>query len=219
MDTVKPLLQAEGISKRFGTRQVLRELSLALEPGRSLAIMGKSGCGKTTLLNLLGGLDRPDAGCLRFRGEVLRPGMLRRYRKAHVGFLFQGSGLIGEFTALENVQAAVDISGSGADPMEYLALVGMADRAKAWPRQLSGGQGHRVALARALAKRPAVLLLDEPTEGLDRQTGDALLSLTCDLCREAGVAMVVVTHRPEHAARMDRSLVLEQGQLVPGILP
>lgn len=219
METMKPiLLQMQGVRRSYGQKQVLRNIDLTLRGGESLAIMGKSGCGKTTLLNLLGGLDRQDGGKILFQGQELTSRHLRPYRRDHVGFLFQNSGLIPEFTALQNVAAAVTISKSGADPMEYLAMVGMAENARDYPHQLSGGQGHRVALARVLAKKPTVLLLDEPTEGQDRQTGQEIIDLTLRICREKEIALVVVTHRSEHAAQMDRCVLLQDGVLIEGAM-
>ena len=215
---MEALMELRHLCRSYGKRPVLTDVNLTLRPGESYAIMGKSGSGKTTLLNILGGLDRPSGGEVLFRDEPLRPGQLRKFRRDHVGFLFQTGGLIDEFTALQNISAAIQISKSGTDPREYLALVGLEQRANAYPRQLSGGEVHRVALARALAKKPTILLLDEPTEGLDRQTGQQIIDLTLKLCRERNIATVVVTHRAEHAMQMDRCAVLENGVLVEGAL-
>lgn len=213
METLNGLLQARNIARKYGRRQVLRDVSFTVEPGQTLAIVGRSGCGKTTLLNLLGGLDRPDRGEILFNGKRLMPGMLRSYRAKSVGYLLQGGGLIEEFTALQNIEAAVNISKSGANAEEYLGMVGLAGFGGAYPGQLSGGQSHRVALARALAKKPALLLLDEPTEGLDPETGQEILTLTLTLSRKEHITTVIVTHRPEHARQMDRCLMLRDGIL------
>ena len=210
------LLSVRDITKSYGDKNVLQGVSLQVKAGESVAILGKSGCGKTTLLNILGGLILQDSGQLAFHGRELAPKHLRRYRAKEVGFLFQNSALIEELTILENIKVAVDISRSGADPKEYLALVGLSELAHKRPAHLSGGQAHRVALARALAKKPAILLLDEPTEGLDPQTGQQILDLMLSFCRRDQVATVVVTHRKEHALQMDRCLVLREGKLQEG---
>lgn len=212
MDAVA-LLQANVLEKNYGAARVLRGVSMELNAGQSAAIIGRSGAGKTTLLRLLGGIDRPDAGELYFCGARVKPRGMREYRRKHVGFLFQGGGLIEEFTAAQNVAAAIALSGSKEDPVSYLALVGLADLAQSYPGQLSGGQIHRVALARALAKKPQLLLLDEPTEGLDRETGQEIVELIRAQCRSRQIAVVMVTHQPEYAGQMDRCLWLEHGVL------
>ena len=216
---MEALIAAQGLTKEYGGKAVLTGVDLTLLPGQTAALMGKSGCGKTTLLKLLAGLERAGQGQLLFRGQALHPGQLRRYRQKQVGYLPQQGGLIDELTALQNVALGAWISKSGADPMECLRQVGLEEYGSAWPRQLSGGQFHRVALARALAKAPSLLLLDEPTEGLDRQTGQEILDLTLSVCKDRGLAMIMVTHTPEHGERTDCRWLLQDGRLEQEVCP
>ncbi len=215
MDKIE-ILSASNITKAFGEKQVLRGVTLSVARGESVAVLGKSGCGKTTLLNILGGLSRPDSGQIAFCDRVLHRRNLRKYRAEEVGFLFQSSALIEEMTVLENIRVAVMIAKSGEDARKYLKMVDLPELANAQPSQLSGGQAHRVALARALAKKPSVLLLDEPTERLDPQTGQQIMDLLLKACREENIATVVVTHRKEHALQTDRCFVLRDGVLTEG---
>ncbi len=210
------LLRAEHLKKYYGRKLVLDDVSLAVRRGEKIAIVGRSGAGKTTLLGLLGGLEVKSGGSIRFDGRELTRRGLRKYRRDSVGFLFQNGCLVEEFTAFQNVAAAVRLSKSGADVTEYLSLVGLADKLDAYPNQLSGGQCRRVALARALAKRPALLLLDEPTEGLDDVTGLEIMELVERLCAQYGITMIMVTHHLPFARRMDRCLRLENGRLTEG---
>lgn len=210
------VLSALNITKSYGAKKVLQGVSLQIHAGESIAILGESGCGKTTLLSILGGLFPQDGGQLVFRNQVLTTRQLRQYRAQHVGFLFQNSALIEELTVLENICAAITISRSTEEPMKYLQLVGLAELKNALPQQLSGGQAHRVALARALAKNPSVLLLDEPTESLDPKNGQQIMDLTLETCRQKQIAAVVVTHHKEHALQTDRCFVLRSGVLTEG---
>ena len=210
---MEALIRCENIKKSFGKREVLRGVSLSLMPGERVAVTGKSGAGKTTLLSIIGALEAPDSGKLFFMSrEITRAGM-RQYRRVNTGFLFQNGCLIDEYTALENVLSAVRISGSGENAAEYLAMVGLKGREKSYPSELSGGERRRAALARALAKKPRILLLDEPTEGLDRETALEVLGLTEELCSRSGTAVLTVTHDMEAARRSDRVLLLENGLL------
>lgn len=218
MDAIS-VLSATNITKSFGAKKVLQGVCLQVTAGECVAVMGKSGSGKTTLLNILGGISRQDGGQLLFRGQALAPRQLRRYRARQVGFLLQSSALIDELTVLENIRAAISISHSAQDPMACLQLVGLSELADAHPRQLSGGQAHRVALARALAKKPSILLLDEPTESLDPQSGQQIMDLVLAACREQAMATVMVTHHKEHALQADRCLVLRNGILMEGADP
>ncbi len=198
-------------------------LDLAVAAGETVAIVGASGTGKSTLLHLLGGIDRPSAGEILFEGrrlDALSATALARYRSAAVGFVFQFHFLMPDFTALENVQMPLLLGGERSGPAarraaELLAEVGLADRGHHRPGELSGGEQQRVAIARAVARAPQLLLADEPTGNLDRRSGEAVFSLLQRLNRERGLTLVVVTHNRELALACGRTLTLEGGQFVP----
>jgi lipoprotein-releasing system ATP-binding protein len=222
----EPLIMATGIVKGYrmpaGYVSVLRTLDLAVQEGEMLAITGASGVGKSTLLHVLGTLDRPEAGAVRFGGEdVLRlpEPRLREFRNRTIGFVFQFHHLLPEFTALENVMMPLLISRVHGEQARtraavLLAELGLADRTHHRPGALSGGEQQRVAVARALVGTPRALLADEPSGNLDRETGDRLHELLRRLNREKGITVVVVTHNERLAASSDRTLRLEGGQLV-----
>jgi ABC-type lipoprotein export system ATPase subunit len=213
------LLQAHGIVKRYGTRTVLGGLDLEVKAGERVALLGPSGCGKSTLLNLLGGLDRPDAGSLFFQGEDLalaRPARLAELRREKIGTIFQFFHLIPSLTARENVELPLRLlrrQGIRGRAQELLDAVGMVFRSEAWPAELSGGEMQRIAVARALAAAPALLLADEPTGNLDREAGAAVLALLAALSEREGAALVLVTHSETAAAICHRRLRLVDGQL------
>jgi lipoprotein-releasing system ATP-binding protein len=201
--------------------QVLRELSLTVAQGEMVAIMGASGVGKSTLLHLLGGLDRPDGGDIRV-GDHVVTGMsdpdLVAFRNRHVGFVFQFHHLLPEFSALENAEMPLRIarlSAVEARPRatDLLTKVGLADRLDHRPGMLSGGEQQRVAVARALVNQPALLLADEPTGDLDEGTADAMHALLRDMHREFGLTAILATHNPRLAEQCDRILRLEGGAL------
>jgi lipoprotein-releasing system ATP-binding protein len=201
--------------------QVLRGLSLAVERGEMVAIMGASGVGKSTLLHLLGGLDRPDTGTIAV-GEHAITGMadadLVAFRNQRVGFVFQFHHLLPEFSALENAEMPLRIArqpAAQARPraVDLLTRVGLADRLDHRPGMLSGGEQQRVAVARALVNQPALLLADEPTGDLDEGTADALHALLRDMHREFGLTAILATHNPRLAEQCDRVLRLEGGAL------
>ena len=207
------------------TVQVLQGASLTVAPSERVAIMGRSGSGKSTLLHVLGGLDRPDAGEVRIGGCALGELSARersRMRARQIGFVFQSYHLLPEMDVLENVMLpALAVGGmSRANlrrrALELLARVGLSDRASHTPLELSGGEQQRVALARALMNAPGLLLADEPTGNLDRDTGMQILELLFGLVERREHALVIVTHAPEVAARCDRVLRLEAGLLVSG---
>jgi lipoprotein-releasing system ATP-binding protein len=201
--------------------QVLRGLSLSVERGEMVAIMGASGVGKSTLLHLLGGLDRPDAGTIRV-GEhditAMPDPELVAFRNKQVGFVFQFHHLLPEFSAVENAEMPLRIArmpATDARPRaaDLLTRVGLADRLDHRPGMLSGGEQQRVAVARALANQPALLLADEPTGDLDETTADALHGLLRDMHREFGLTAILATHNPRLAEQCDRVLRLEGGAL------
>jgi putative ABC transport system ATP-binding protein len=217
----EPLFDARGLAKVYRVGDVdvraLDGVDLALAAGEFVVILGPSGSGKSTLLNILGGIDAPTAGRVRFRDHDLVAADAReltRYRREHVGFVFQFYNLIPSLTALENVTLVTDISPAPMDPAEALALVGLADRADHFPAQLSGGEQQRVAIARAVAKRPDVLLCDEPTGALDFETGKVVLEVLERVNREAGTTTVIITHNAAIAGMADRVLRLRSGRIV-----
>lgn len=217
----------DGVDKSFqdGARvvQVLRGATFAVAPGERLGIVGPSGSGKSTLLHLLGGLDRPDRGEIRIGGESLAgldAARLAAFRNRTIGFVFQFHQLLADFDALENVVLPGRIAGVPARDLarrgrELLDRVGLSDRADHFPSQLSGGEQQRVALCRALLLEPALLLADEPTGSLDPAAGSTVVELLESLQRGRGTTAIVVTHNPAVAARCDRILRLEGGQLAP----
>jgi putative ABC transport system ATP-binding protein len=201
---------------------VLQGLNLEIPRGDFLALMGPSGSGKSTLLNLLGGLDRPTRGEVeigRERIDQMSGGRLAAWRARHIGFVFQMYNLLPVLTAERNVELPLLLTSLGAAQRKKhvataLAVVGLTDRAKHYPRQLSGGQEQRVGIARALVTDPTLLLCDEPTGDLDRKSGDEVLDLLQGLNRDHGKTIVMVTHDPHAARRATRVLYLDKGVLV-----
>jgi len=219
-----PVLSCSGLSKRYqdGSRavQVLQGVDLSLQAGERIAIIGRSGSGKSTLLNLLGGLDLPSGGEVFVSGNAMATMDERarsRWRNRHLGFVFQFHHLLPEFSALEAVAMPLRIAGESRSAAkdraeELLAAVGLSDRMSHHPGALSGGERQRVAIARALANRPSCVLMDEPTGNLDPESAERVLALIADI-DNGDTAFVVVTHDPAIAAKMDRQLKLEAGQL------
>ena len=221
-----PFLEAAGIVKSYsvgGTAlTVLRDLDLQVEAGQMVAIVGASGVGKSTLLHLLGGLDRVDGGAIVIDGAqltVLDDAEVVRFRNHSVGFVFQFHHLLPEFSALENAEmpmriARVSLGEARPRAEELLRRVGLGERLTHRPGMLSGGEQQRVAVARALIMRPKVLLADEPTGDLDEQTADSLHELLREMHRSYGLTSIIATHNPRLAASCDRVLRLEGGRLV-----
>ena len=214
------VFQARGLSKvyRMGEVEVhaLNQMDLDLYSGEFLVLLGASGSGKSTLLNILGGLDVPTSGTVRFLDHDLSSASereLTRYRRDHVGFVFQFYNLIPSLTALENVALVTDISVNPMKPADALALVGLSERANHFPAQLSGGEQQRVAIARAVAKRPDVLLCDEPTGALDYETGKLVLRAIASANAELGTTTMVITHNAAIAGMADRVIRMTSGRL------
>jgi len=218
-------VEAVGIAKSYADGpaevRVFQQLDFAIARGERVAIVGESGAGKSTLLHLLGALDRPTVGHVRFDGEDLfdrSDAELAAFRNREIGFVFQFHHLLGDFTALENVMLPVLIARESfavarARATELLERVGLKDRLHHRPGALSGGEQQRVAVARAVVRRPRLLLADEPTGNLDRATGLGVQQLMLDLNREHQAALVVVTHNDRLAAAMGRTLRLDGGRL------
>jgi putative ABC transport system ATP-binding protein len=197
--------------------QALRGVDLLLYEREFMVLVGPSGSGKSTLLNILGGLDVPTAGRVSYRGGDLTSASeseLTRYRRYHVGFVFQFYNLIPSLTARENVALVTDIVPDPFEPEEVLELVGLGDRLDHFPAQLSGGEQQRVAIARAVAKRPDLLLCDEPTGALDCQTGKMVLAAIEIVNRELGTTTAIITHNAPIAAIADRVVTLGDGRIV-----
>ena len=220
-----PILSGRGLGKSYptatGDLEVLAGLDVDVYPGELVAVVGESGTGKSTLLHLLGALDRPTEGALTFRGEdVFAKGdqALAAFRNRAIGFVFQFHHLLPEFNAVENVAMPALIAGgtfetAGGRARQLLTMLGLADRVDHRPSQLSGGEQQRVAVARALMNEPGLVLMDEPSGNLDVKTAEALHQELLRLSRDADQAFVVVTHNPTLAALADRVLVLDAGRL------
>jgi putative ABC transport system ATP-binding protein len=194
----------------------LRGIDLDLFPREFVVLLGPSGSGKSTLLNILGGLDAPTSGRVRYLENELTEfddAALTRYRREHVGFVFQFYNLIPSLTARENVALVTEISRDPMDPDEALELVDLADRRHHFPSQLSGGEQQRVAIARAIAKRPQVLLCDEPTGALDVHTGVVVLEVIERVNRELGTTTAVITHNAVISAMADRVISISDGRI------
>jgi putative ABC transport system ATP-binding protein len=225
-DSDNALIRVRNLNKQYrrGSEaiDVLQGLDLDVEPGDFVAFMGPSGSGKTTLLNLLGGLDVPTSGSVTVDDDEITHmsgPKLAKWRARHVGFIFQMYNLIPVLTAAQNVELPLLLTGLTKKRRQQqvetaLTLVGLADRMKHYPRQLSGGQEQRVAIARAIVTDPTFLLADEPTGDLDRTAADEILDLITALSKEHGKTILMVTHDPRAAERADVELHLEKGALI-----
>ncbi len=209
-----------GVTKVYQMGEVevhaLRGVDLDLFPGEFVVILGASGSGKSTLLNILGGLDVPTHGSVTFRDHDLSTAdedERTLFRREHIGFVFQFYNLIAGLTALENVALVAEIAKQPLDPSEALRLVGLSDRKSHYPAQLSGGEQQRIAIARAIGKRPDVLLCDEPTGALDIKTGIIVLDAIANVNRELGTLTVVITHNASISQMADRIVTMADGRI------
>ncbi len=216
------VLRVERVSKNYGARRVLNEVSFTLAAGERVALVGPSGCGKTTLLNCLGGVDRADSGSIRLNDaalEKLSSDELATLRRERIGTIFQFFHLLPTLTAFENVELPMQLLNVPTRErrtrgLELLERVKLTQRAEAFPGQLSGGEMQRVAIARALAHRPELILADEPTGNLDSVNGENILDLLAELSTELKIAMLMVTHSAEAARICHRSLHMRDGVIV-----
>jgi len=218
---VNELLQAESLSKSFGKVTAVKNIDLNIKSGEIVAIMGRSGSGKSTAMHLLAGLEQPSSGHVFYKGKDiagLDEDQLALWRRANIGLIFQAFHLIPTLSALENVAFPLYPDGVGADERqraaERLNMVGLADRATHRPSRLSGGEQQRVAIARALINNPGLILADEPTGNLDSETGTEILALFHRLRDEAGVSFIIVTHDDEVAATADRIIRMKDGEII-----
>ena len=215
------MIQLEGITKSFGSLQVLKGIDLIINKGEVVSIVGPSGAGKTTLLQIMGTLDKPDSGRIVLNGtevNLLKEKELSAFRNKEIGFVFQFHQLLPEFTALENVMIPALIQGISAseakkNAREMLDFLGLAERASHKPAELSGGEKQRVAVARALINHPSVVLADEPSGSLDTQNKIELHRLFFDLRDKLGQTFVIVTHDEELAAQTDRTIHIVDGMI------
>ena len=216
------MIQLQGITKSFGSLQVLRGIDLNIDKGEIVSIVGPSGAGKTTLLQIMGTLDAPDSGMITIDGTLvsrMKEKELSAFRNKHIGFVFQFHQLLPEFTALENVMIPAFIAGVGqkeatASALELLEFMGLTDRAGHKPNELSGGEKQRVAVARALINHPAVILADEPSGSLDTHNKEELHQLFFDLRNRFGQTFVIVTHDEGLARITDRTVHMVDWEIV-----
>ena len=215
-----PFVEFKNVYKRYKMGEVIISasdgVSFEIEKGEFVVIVGASGAGKTTILNMLGGMDTCDEGEIIVDGRNVAAFSRRElttYRRYDIGFVFQFYNLVGNLTAKENVELAVQITKDAADPLKVLADVGLADRTNNFPSQLSGGEQQRVSIARALAKNPKLLLCDEPTSALDYNTGKTILKLLQDTCRKNGMTVIVITHNSAIAPMADRIIRIKNSKV------
>ena len=200
----------------YGSSQALFDINLDAQEGDTVVLLGPSGAGKSTVLNILGGMDRPTHGKVRFDKSLvsdLNDHELTNYRRDKIGFVFQFYNLIPSLTALENVAIAAQLSGNGQHAKEYLQQVGLTKRLNNFPNQMSGGEMQRVSIARALSKKPKLLLCDEPTGALDSKTSMKIMKILQEISKSTEAAVVMVTHNPKFEDYADRVIRLKDGQI------
>ena len=213
-------IKLENVSKIYGSKEVrivaVDEINFSISKGEFVVIVGPSGAGKTTVLNILGGMDKATSGSVWVDGKDIAwysNKKLTGYRRDDIGFVFQFYNLVPNLTALENVELAGQICKNPLDARKVLEEVGLKDRLGNFPAQLSGGEQQRVSIARALAKNPKMLLCDEPTGALDYQTGKSILKLLQDMCREKGMTVIVITHNSALTPMADRVIRIKNGKV------
>jgi len=221
-----PVVEAIDIVKSLGTGagrvEALKGVSLSLASGQLTLLMGPSGSGKTTLLSVLGCMLTPTAGTVRVSGQSTAgagPYALAKFRRDHIGFVFQSYHLFPTLNAVDNIRLALDVRGEGAESAiarakEVLAIVGLSHKENAFPRELSGGEQQRVAIARAIAGNAPAILADEPTGALDSENGRAVMTILADIARSAGHGVLVVTHDPRAVPFADRIIHIEDGRIL-----
>ena len=213
-------IELKNVSKIYGAGEVeikaVDEVSFCVEKGELCVIVGASGAGKTTVLNMLGGMDSCSGGEITVDGELISSfsnKKLTNYRRHDVGFVFQFYNLVPNLTALENVELATQLSKNAINPVRVLHMVGLGDRMDNFPSQLSGGEQQRVSIARALAKNPKLLLCDEPTGALDYVTGKQILNILQDMCRKTGMTVIIITHNQAIAPMADKVISMRSGKI------
>ena len=214
--TAQMSIKLNGINCFYGAHQALFDITLDCPQGETLVLLGPSGAGKTTVLNILGGMDTATSGQVLVDGQDIATystKQLTAYRRDDIGFVFQFYNLIPNLTALENVELALQICKDPMDAQEVLEEVGLGERLDNFPAQLSGGEQQRVSIARALAKNPKLLLCDEPTGALDYNTGKSILKLLQDTCRNSGMTVILITHNSAIAPMADRVIKIKNGRV------
>ena len=224
-ETKKTIVEFKDVVRTYGERETLQyavnHVNFTIEEGEFVVILGQSGAGKSTVLNMLGGIDQPTEGEVMIDGEKvssMNDKQLSDFRADKIGFIFQFYNLLPNMTALENVQIAGQLCKNPIPADEVLCQVGLGERMQNFPAQLSGGEQQRVAIARALAKRPRLLLCDEPTGALDYQTGKQILALLQKQSRENGMTVVIITHNSALTAMADRVIRIKSGQAISNVV-
>ncbi|MBK5241963.1 ABC transporter ATP-binding protein [Clostridium sp.] len=217
---MKNFIQLKNVKKTYSMGEVIikavDDVSFSIEKGEFVVVIGASGAGKTTILNLLGGMDQVTSGNILVDGNEIsgyNKKMLTKYRRDEIGFVFQFYNLVQNLNAIENVELAVEICKNPMDPVEILENVGLKDRMKNFPSQLSGGEQQRVSIARALSKNPKLLLCDEPTGALDYNTGKAILKLLSDTSKKHGMTVIVITHNSALTPIADKIITVKSGKV------